>query len=614
MAEQACAGAGPAHAVPLVAQASGIEGQRVARVTFFLGGAVGFGDQLRASRGGREAAVCIEPCGALLRASGKWPLLRPQAVEQCVAEAGKIEVAAGGKQLVFVEQAAAVGKGEQAGFSGTQVPFQAAREVADDVPVLARFTGGRNGPTDMTDPPFRIGHGAFLFSPGCGWKQKVGVLAGFRAGEGFLDHHEGTAGKGLVDLALVRQRLRGVGTGDPERLDPAVVDRIEQLDGAETGGRGQLFHTPVVRHLGAMAGIGGFAVAGQQVGQAAGLATAHGVRLAGEGKRPASGAADLAGSQVQVDQRAVLGAAGAGLVEPHAPERKEARRTADPFGAALQVGQLAGVGAPRVDHHDAHLRPSGLGGFQATEQDRVGEGHVAAGDQHAIGAVEVFVAARRCVGAQAALVADHRRGHAQARIAVDVVGADQGPRQLVEGVVVLGQQLAGDIEGHAVRPMFANGLGETPGGMFQGTLPVAASPRQLLAEAQLGVQRAGLEVAGQVQAGAFAAESAEVGRVPRIALHAEDAFAVVFDQDATTHAAVAAGRSGGAQRGICRHARLLLSARDQAHSATLSRPSSTRPFSTRTGWRWAQPWSGATASPLSSSICQLCNGQATRLP
>ncbi|VFT12230.1 Uncharacterised protein [Pseudomonas aeruginosa] len=65
----------------------------------------------------------------------------------------------------------------------------------------------------------------------------------------------------------------------------------------------------------------------------------------------------------------------------------------------VQVGQLAGVGAPRVDHHDAHLRPSGLGGFQATEQDRVGEGHVAAGDQHAIGAVEVFVAARRCVGA-----------------------------------------------------------------------------------------------------------------------------------------------------------------------------------------------------------------------
>lgn len=141
MAEQACAGAGPAHAVPLVAQASGIEGQRVARVAFFLGGAVGFGDQLRASRGGREAAVCIEPCGAVLRASGKWPLLRPQAVEQCVAEAGKIEVAPGGEQLVFVEQAAAVGKGEQAGFSGPQMPFQAAREVADDVPVLACFPG-----------------------------------------------------------------------------------------------------------------------------------------------------------------------------------------------------------------------------------------------------------------------------------------------------------------------------------------------------------------------------------------------------------------------------------------------------------------------------------------
>lgn len=41
-----------------------------------------------------------------------------------------------------------------------------------------------------------------------------------------------------------------------------------------------------MRHLGAMAGIGGFAVAGQQVGQAAGLATAHGVRLAGEENGP----------------------------------------------------------------------------------------------------------------------------------------------------------------------------------------------------------------------------------------------------------------------------------------------------------------------------------------
>ena len=90
----------------------------------------------------------------------------------------------------------------------------------------------------------------------------------------------------------------------------------------------------------------------------------------------------------------------------------------------------------------------------------MGESHVGADDQYAIALLDVFVIAWRRIGTQAAFVAHHRRAHAQARVAVDIVGADQGAGQLVEGVVVLGQQLAADIEGHAVRAVFANGFGE----------------------------------------------------------------------------------------------------------------------------------------------------------
>ena len=65
-----------------------------------------------------------------------------------------------------------------------------------------------------------------------------------------------------------------------------------------------------------------------------------------------------------------------------------------------------------------------------------------------------------------------------------------------------------------------------------------------LAQAQLGVERAGVEVAGQVQGRTLAAQLAEVGRMRGIALDAEDLLVIVFDQHATTHAAIAAGGGG----------------------------------------------------------------------
>ncbi|MNJ61476.1 hypothetical protein D3C77_572650 [compost metagenome] len=93
--------------------------------------------------------------------------------------------------------------------------------------------------------------------------------------------------------------------------------------------------------------------------------------------------------------------------------------------------------------------------------------------------------------------------------------------------------------------MLADGLGEHVGGVIQRAVPVGARAGQALAQAQLGVQRAGGQVAGQVQGRTLAAQAAEVGRMRRVALHAGDVLAVVLDQHAAADAAVAAGGGGG---------------------------------------------------------------------
>ncbi|KUR50582.1 hypothetical protein PST407_01351 [Pseudomonas syringae pv. tomato] len=167
--------------------------------------------------------------------------------------------------------------------------------------------------------------------------------------------------------------------------------------------------------------------------------------------------------------------------------------------------------------------------------------HVAADDHHAVAQLKVLVAARRRIGPQAALVAGHGRRHAQPRVAVDVVGADQRAGQLVERVVVLGQQLAGNVERHAVGAVFANALGKHGGGVLQCGVPIGHAARQPFAQAQLRVQRPCFDVAGQVQARTFAAQLAEVRRVLGIAADAENALPVMLDQHPAADAAIAAG-------------------------------------------------------------------------
>ena len=95
--------------------------------------------------------------------------------------------------------------------------------------------------------------------------------------------------------------------------------------------------------------------------------------------------------------------------------------------------------------------------------------------------VDVVVAGGRRVGAERLLVARHRARHAQPRVGVDVVGADQALRELVEDVVVLGEELAGDVERDAVGPVLADAGGEAVGELVERVVPRDALARRALA-------------------------------------------------------------------------------------------------------------------------------------
>lgn len=335
------------------------------------------------------------------------------------------------------------------------------------------------------------------------------------------------------------------------------------------GAAGTLFDAPQAGHFGAVFRVGEIAVRRQQVGHAADLPATHRVGLAGQRERPGTRPADVAGRQVQMhDRRGVVRAVG-GLVQALAPHRQRSMRGAEPargqhdvlcrhaarlagegrrdvayrvargfetlgvladearigepfpeqnvqhrveqhqVGAGqdrqMQVGHRGGVGAARVDHDDLHLGIGCARLFNAAEHDRVRIGGVAAGHQQAVGFVDVGVAGRRCIGAQRLLVAGHGGGHAQARVGVDVVGADQPLGELVEYVIVLGEQLARDVERHRIRAVLADDAGKARGRVVERLLPRNATARCVARDAQFREQCAGFLYGSEVQGGALGA-------------------------------------------------------------------------------------------------------------
>ena len=213
----------------------------------------------------------------------------------------------------------------------------------------------------------------------------------------------------------------------------------------------------------------------------------------------------------------------------------------------VQVGEIGGRGAARIDHDDLQRRVALLRRLDPAEQDRVRPGGVRSGDEDEVGMVDVLVARGRRVGAEGRLVTRDRARHAQPRVGVDVVGADEPLRQLVEDVVFLGQQLAGDIERDAIRPVRPDALGEAIRERIERRVPVGLPQGKAARRAHERMRRAislrgGLR--GEMQRAPLAAELAEVGRMQGIAPDTGDAPAIVLDDHTAAHAAVAASRSG----------------------------------------------------------------------
>ena len=213
----------------------------------------------------------------------------------------------------------------------------------------------------------------------------------------------------------------------------------------------------------------------------------------------------------------------------HAVEQRDVRAGRD---LQVQRGRARRLRAARVDHDQVPR----LRRLQPAEQHRMRPRGVAAGDEYAFRRVEVVVARRRRVGAKRLLVAGDRGGHAQPRVGIDVVGADQALGELVEDVVVLGQQLAGDVERDGVGSMLPYGFPEFRAHEIERLIPCGpAVPyfREQAAEGRICF----------VKRQTLRAKVSAVRGMARIASYGDD-FIFFFDlgEDAAADAAVAAGR------------------------------------------------------------------------
>ena len=104
-------------------------------------------------------------------------------------------------------------------------------------------------------------------------------------------------------------------------------------------------------------------------------------------------------------QRAPVGDGHQQQVEQHAVRPAGQRQ--------MQVGQIAGRGAARVDHHHFQPRAGGLGGGQALIKDRMAPGEVRSDQYHQIGTFKILIKTRNGIRAEGPAVSRHRRRHAK---------------------------------------------------------------------------------------------------------------------------------------------------------------------------------------------------------
>ena len=208
----------------------------------------------------------------------------------------------------------------------------------------------------------------------------------------------------------------------------------------------------------------------------------------------------------------------------------------------MQVGDVGRLREARVgdDHEDA-VGVGELPLLDALPDDGVAVGRIGADQEEAVGELEVGVGRRRAVGAERARVADGRRGHAQARVGVEVVGAEEALGELGCHVVLLGEELAGAVEGDGVGPVRGDDLAQARG---RGAERQPATTR---ARARRRGARGAADRAAGPRCGApggrwigLGADVAEVGRMLGITLHPAHHALGHLDEEPAADAAVRA--------------------------------------------------------------------------
>ena len=228
--------AGPAHAMPLVAQAARGQMQRIVRVGRLGEPAMADSDEAGASVRRGEPTVAVQPFESARRTCRQRPLLRTRVLEAFVVEAGDVQIATARGFTMLVEDLRRPGIREQARrIRAPETMAEATPEIGEDLPVVACLAGRHDRAPRARDAPLGIGLGAILLAPGRRRQQHVGIGRGLGGRERFLHHHELGRLQRLAHSRLVRQRLRRVGAGDPDRLDAPLPQRLEHLDGGQSG-------------------------------------------------------------------------------------------------------------------------------------------------------------------------------------------------------------------------------------------------------------------------------------------------------------------------------------------------------------------------------------------
>ena len=225
--------------------------------------------------------------------------------------------------------------------------------------------------------------------------------------------------------------------------------------------------------------------------------------------------------------------AAVGELDQQAGEQRESHARRD---GEMQIGDVGGRGAARIDDDDlaaalALAAPCAGTAPDGTRRDccrRARRDRPARNPRRG---------PARC-RAEGAPVARDRRGHAEPRIGVDVGRAEKAFDQLVGGVIVLGQQLAGDDRRRPRRAHAASMVSRKPSATCR-----ARASHDTRTAVDLGMEQPVFERQRLAERRALGAEPAAVGGMRRIAGDRRRRPSVRRRDDAAADAAIGAGRA-----------------------------------------------------------------------